>query len=335
MVTVLELGLADLAGTRFAASPLSETVKAVLLLGHPRRAPAVNRPWLAWARAQLARAPLRMPQVWPLLNNGLGFYPEFLVPAPAGPRPSIEDELARLRATPADAVRASLRRVFEHEPWPLSATELDEDPPGALLAVAAELSAFHERLIAPHWERIRVVLDADITYRAGQLARGGARALFADLHPELTWSDGLLTINDSRTEVVQVQLGPDGIVLMPSVFNWPLVSTGLATSTQTGLLYPARGAATVWRTLSDQRISRLAATTELIGVTRARLLDTLRSPATTSALARQFAVTPGAVSQHLAALYHGGLLTRQRSGREVLYQTSDLGLALLGVTEVE
>lgn len=56
--------------------------------------------------------------------------------------------------------------------------------------------------------------------------------------------------------------------------------------------------------------------------------------ATTSALARQFAVTPGAVSQHLAALYRARLLTRQRSGRALLYQTSDLGLALLGVTEV-
>jgi DNA-binding transcriptional ArsR family regulator len=335
MATVLELGLADLAGTRFAASPLSETVKAVLLLGSPGRAPALNRPWLDWARAQLARAPLRMPQTWPLLNNGLDFYPEFLLPAPAGQRPSIEDELARLRATPDDAVRASLRRVFADGPWPPSATELDEDPPGTLLTIAAELGAFHQRLIAPHWERIRTVLDADIAYRAGQLAGGGARALFAGLHPELTWSDGLLTIDDGNKEVLRARLGPGGIVLMPSVFNWPLVSTGLATSSQTGLTYPARGVATVWRALSEQRTSQLAPTAELIGVTRARLLDTLRSPASTSALARQFAVTPGAVSQHLAALYRGGLLTRQRTGREVLYQTSDLGLALLGASEVK
>jgi DNA-binding transcriptional ArsR family regulator len=334
MATVLELGLADLAGTRFAASPLSETVKAVLLLGDPGRAP-VNRPWLDWVRVQLARAPLRMPRLWPLLNNGLDFHPEFLVPTLAGQRPSIDDELARLRATPDEAVRASLRRVFGDGPWPASATELDEDPPGALPAIAAELGEFHQRLIAPHWERIRAVLDADIAYRAGQLAGGGARALFADLHPELTWSGGLLTIDDGHKEVLRAQLGPDGIVLMPSVFNWPLVSTGLATSSQTALVYPARGVATVWQTLSDQRTSQFAATAELIGATRARLLDALRSPATTSALARQFAVTPGAVSQHLAALHRGRLLTRQRSGREVLYQASDLGLALLGVTEAE
>ena len=144
-----------------------------------------------------------------------------------------------------------------------------------MLAIAAELGAFHHRLIAPHWERIRAVLDADIAYRAGQLAGRGARALFADLHPELTWSDGRLIIDDGQEQVLQVELGPDGIVLMPSVFNWPLVSTGLATSSQTGLIYPARGVATVWRVLSGQRASQLAATEELIGVTRARFIEIL------------------------------------------------------------
>jgi hypothetical protein len=127
-----------------------------------------------------------MPRLWPLVNNGLDVYPEFLAPAPARQRPSIEDGLARLRATPGDAVRASLGRVFGDGPWPQCATALDEDPAGGLLLIAAELGAFHQRLIAPHWERIRTVLDADIAYRTGQLADGGERALFADLHPWLT-----------------------------------------------------------------------------------------------------------------------------------------------------
>jgi DNA-binding MarR family transcriptional regulator len=58
----------------------------------------------------------------------------------------------------------------------------------------------------------------------------------------------------------------------------------------------------------------------------------LRSPATTTALARQLGVTPSAVSQHLAALHRRGLIERQRSGRSVLYATTDLGLALLGAS---
>jgi DNA-binding transcriptional ArsR family regulator len=68
----------------------------------------------------------------------------------------------------------------------------------------------------------------------------------------------------------------------------------------------------------------------LLGTPRARLLGALRSPATTSALARRLGVTPSAVSQHPTVLHRGELVDRQRSGRTVLYQASALGLALLG-----
>ena len=327
MLLVLELDVADLAGTRFAISPLSETTKAILLLARPSP-PAVNLPWLRWARAQLARRPLRMPRAWPLIVNGLSTYPEFLVPAPSVRAPELDAELARLCATPAEPVRASLRRVFEDHPWPDSATELFERPAESLAEIAAELADCHDRLVRPHWERIRPVLEADIAYRAGLLAGGGARSLFSDLHPDLRWTEGTLTLThtDEGPSPCRVMLGPDGVVLMPSVFNWPLVSVSRATSTQTTLLYPARGTATVWEggvTAAPDAIE------ELLGPARARLLGALRSPATTSALALRFGVTPSAISQHLAVLHRSGLVDRERSGRRVLYQASELGLALL------
>jgi DNA-binding transcriptional ArsR family regulator len=328
MTHLLELGVADLAGTRFATSPLSETVRAVLLLAEPGRA-SVNRPWLDWARSRLDESPLRLARTWPLVVNGMDWFPEFMVPAPAGQRPSFGEELAHFRATSDEAVRGSLGRVFENQRWPDSAKDLYADPAASLTEIAAELECCYERLVAPHWERIQSVLDADIAYRTGLLARGGATALFGDMHPDLHWSAGLLSISDKNDEVFRAQLGPDGIVLTPSVFNWPNISSSLATSTQTLVCYPARGAATVWHTLSGALPTGSSALSELIGVTRARMLDTLRSPATTSALARQLAVTPGAVSQHLAVLHRNGLLTKQRSGRSVLYQTSELGLTLL------
>ena len=96
----------------------------------------------------------------------------------------------------------AVRRVFGEGLWPESATRLFGRPRESLAELAAELADCHDRLIAPHWERIRSVLGA------------------------------------------------------------------------------------------------------------------LRSPATTSALARRFGVTPGAVSQHLAVLRRSGLVDRQRSGRD-------------------
>jgi DNA-binding transcriptional ArsR family regulator len=338
MLLVLELDVADLAATRFAISPLSETVRAVQLLGD-RETPALNAPWARWARSELGWRPLRLRRLWPLIVNGLPTYPEFLVPAPEVRMPGFAAELARLRATPATSVRASLHRVWEGHPWPESARELAARPRESLAELAAELGECHDRLIAPHWERIRPVLEADIAYRAGLLADGGARSLFSDLHPDLRWSGGTLTLTDTDQgpPVFKIMLGPDGVVLMPSVFNWPLVSLSRATSTQTIMLYPARGAATVWEggawagsAWAGEGGGREEAAEALLGAPRVRLLAALRSPATTTALARRLGVTPSAVSQHLAVLHRGGLVDKRRSGRAVLYQTTALGLALLG-----
>ena len=332
MTLVISLDVAELAATRFAASPLCETIRAVQLLAAPQPHP-VNRPWLDWARQQLDQRPLRAPRLWPLVVNGLPNYPEFLLPAPATQWPLFTDELARLAATAAEPVRASLCRVFGEGPWPDSARELFERPRKSLREITAELAECHERLIAPHWERIRAVLDADIAYRTGVLASGGARHLFADMHPDLNWAAGSLTLSDTDADAdhsaIHVQKGPDGVVLIPCVFAWPEVSASRVTSTQTVLLYPARGAANVWSRLGDDGISGTPAE-HLLGAARARLLSTLRSPATTTTLARQLGVTPSAVSQHLAFLHRGQLVQRQRRGRAVLYQTSELGLALLG-----
>jgi DNA-binding transcriptional ArsR family regulator len=178
------------------------------------------------------------------------------------------------------------------------------------------------------------VLEADIAYRGGMLAGGGARSLFGDLHRDLSWSAGVLTMRDAEVGLADggIELGPDGLVLVPSVFIWPEWSVSKATSTQTTLLYPARGAATVWEAAGlgvANMGSDLGAVESLLGVPRARLLGALRSPATTSALALRFGVTASAVSQHLAVLHRGGLVDRQRSGRMVLYQVSELGLGLL------
>ena len=333
MLIVVELDVADLAATRFAMSPLSETLRALPLLARPGRS-SLNLPWVRWARAELERRPLRLPRVWPLIVSDRPFWPEFLFPAPAGKSPGIREELARVCATPAEAVHASLPRVFGDGPWPDSATDLFKRPEEALAEIATELAECHDRLIAPHWERMRSVFEADVAYRAGMLASGGARSLFADLHPGVRWSAGRLFLSDSETGEPdgQVALGPDGLVLMPSLFVWPGWSVRRATSTQTTLEYPARGAATVWQAGlgADEPVAAdREALALLLGEPRARLLEALCSPATTTALARRLGVTPSAVSQHLAILHRSGLVDRQRSGRTVLYQVSELGLALL------
>ncbi|MFG6193346.1 ArsR/SmtB family transcription factor [Nonomuraea sp. JJY05] len=311
---------------RFAISPLSETVSGLQQLGDRDRNP-LNLRWPRWAADELARHPLDLSHTWPLLVSDRPNWPEFLVPAPAGAGTSIEDDLAALQRTPASQVRISLRRVFGDEP-PAPVVALAERPAEGLRAIAAELRAAHDRLIAPHWSRIRAVLDADVIHRARQMAAGGAERLFADLHPDLHWRDGQLKLGGARWRAERVvDRGPGGLVLMPVVVGSPYVLIKKRTSTQTTVRYPARGVGALW-TAGTQAPAGSAV--RLLGRARAELLEALRSPATTTDLARALGITPSAVSQHLRVLRESGLVARERSGRSVLYMTTALGTSLGG-----
>lgn len=321
MALTIDLDVAELAATRFAISPLSETVACLQQLGgRERQASAL--PWLRWAEDELARAPLDLPWTWPLIVNDRPGWPEFLVPAPRGAGPSIEDDLAALRRTTARQVRRSLGRVFGTELRGTTA-ELAERPSEGVQAIADELREAHDRLIAPHWPRIRAVLDADVAHRARVLATGGAAQLFDGLHPDLRWRDGGLLLTGDRP----VHRGPGGLVLIPVVLGSPHVLVKRSTSTQTTIRYPARGRGALWTAGTQPPAD---GTVRLLGRARAGLLEALRSPATTTELARALGVTPSAVSQHLAVLRENGLVDRERSGRRVLYLTTALGTSLLG-----
>lgn len=333
MRQTISLGVDDLAATRFAVSPLAETVFALQLL-RTGAADPVNRPWLRWARHDLSRHPLPLPLLWPLLGDGQRSRPEFLTPAPSGHALSLDEEIERMRATPPSHVRSSLERIFGCQgsaPWPGSACELAVRPGQTLSLIAGELTAAHDRLIAPHWDRMRPVLDADIAYRGGVMARGGPATLFAGLHPGVRWANGKVTVRRNRRGPREPHVTPGpvgGLVLVPSVLIWPDTTVKWYSSSQTTLRYPARGTGAVWEHILPTNADRLALR-DLLGTPKARLLEALRCPASTAALARSLNVSPSAVSQHLAVLGRCGLVNRTRSGREVLYQTSDLGLALL------
>lgn len=327
MALTVELGVDELAGTRFAVSPLSETVAALQqLAGHDRQ--AVHERWLRWARDELAAAPLALPLTWPLLFGAGPGWPEFLVPAPAGPDGSIDDDLAALRRTPPDNVRVRLRRRFGDTP-PGAVADLVARPEQGLAALAAELRAAHDRLVGPHWPRLHAVLEADIAHRARRLARGGAAALFADLHPDLSWHDGRLRLGGDRwREDSTVDRGPGGLVLMPVALGSAYVLIKRRTSTQTTVRYPARGVGALWSVRLGA--APAGATVRLLGRARAELLDALRSPASTTDLARALGVTPSAVGQHLRVLRENRLVAGERHGRAVLYRVTTLGAALAG-----
>jgi DNA-binding transcriptional ArsR family regulator len=68
----------------------------------------------------------------------------------------------------------------------------------------------------------------------------------------------------------------------------------------------------------------------LVGRTRAELLRVLAEPATTTWLSARFRMSLGGIGGHLAVLRESGLVTRERSGRSVLYRRTAVGDVLVG-----
>jgi DNA-binding transcriptional ArsR family regulator len=314
------LGVDDLADTRFAVSPVHETLFSLRVLQDP----GLSALHLPWRRDTLARLGGLDAGLLMSLVARRRTIPDFLTPNPAEFAPDFTDELAAVRAVPAARVRHDL--LLAHAPDPLPPALHDAANSGDTRVAALRdticdlLQQYWELAVKPIWPQVQLVAEADMTYRARRLAVGGARLLFADMHPNLRWRDGALHI-DQMISSHQVAAAGRGLLLMPSVFAHkpaPPVAPDEAPS----LVYPCRGTATLWAPAPVTTPRALAA---LLGLPRARLVILLEEPLPTVELARRLRVTPSAVSQHLRVLHAAGLVTRARDGRQVLYRRSPLG----------
>ncbi|MFD7630082.1 helix-turn-helix domain-containing protein [Streptomyces sp. NPDC059851] len=347
-----ELGVEDLADTRFAVSPLSETVLSLRIL----RDPGVSALHLPWRRSVLGRlGALDTGLLMSLVAERLTL-PDFLTPRPAAFEPAFAEELAVVRRTPPELVRRDLLAAHAPDPLPevlraavhAPAARGDARVTALRDRICELLHQYWEIAVQPVWPQIRMVAEADMTYRARRLARGGARLLFEDMHPQLCWEDdgsrGVLRIHRTIGGY-QAQASGRGLLLVPCVFaHKPAPPVGPEEAPS--LLYPSRGVATLWApapaasqapgpghahasgpfpAVGSAGPGAAPALVPLLGAPRARLLGLLGEPLATVELARRLRVTPSAVSQHLRVLYAAGLLTRARQGRQVLYRRSTLG----------
>ncbi|MGA5816600.1 DUF5937 family protein [Kitasatospora sp. NPDC094028] len=321
MAVEIRLSAAEVARVRFAVSPLAETVLGVRAAlgvgGHD-----VHRPWVRAARPVLA-GEAELPLLRALVE---GCLPSFLFPVPDRRLPSFGEELAGLRASDPGYVAAECAAA-------LGARARELPPPEALLArVADALERCHGELVAPHWARMRAVLEADLGRRAVALVDGGVEGLFAHLHADVVWREGELLVHGRRrTDAVwTVEAGGHGLVLLPSVFGWPDVVVDYSPRAAASIRYPAAGVGLLW----EQPRASCAGLAAVLGRTRAALLALLGEPLSTPQLADRLGVTPGAVSQHLGALRGAGLVTTRRSGRTALHLRTRTGAALAGGAEV-
>jgi biotin operon repressor len=303
----------DLAGVRFAVSPLNEMVLSLRAWRDPGRYP-LNLRWLH--QLQEVRGSLDEQMLLALTNTRL-WTPDFLNPRPYSPLTRIDDELAQLAGTEPGVVRRGLREVHAtgELPGPLrgSATRV-------LTRIVTALTDYWRLCFEPHWPRMRALLEGDLTYRGRQIARHGLAEMFAGLSPTVRLVDNVVDVQ-LRSKLDYHRATDGDLTLVPSL--WTVnASTPISPDEPPLILYPARGIATLWE---PQALPAPDALAGLLGATRAGLLVQLATPASSTELAVRLGVTTTAVNQHLRALHAGGLLVSARHGRSVLYRRSDLG----------
>ncbi|MGW4945887.1 hypothetical protein ACWEOZ_30390 [Actinoplanes sp. NPDC004185] len=168
-MVAIGLSAGAVARIRFAVSCLWEVVAAVRVLRDPG-SHAVHLPWVR--RVVVPRETL----LWELVPREPAYLPDFLTPPPAGLTPELGAELARLRATPAAAVREHLD-LYGHRPP--AVRELYADPATGLARLCTDIKAFWHTAVAPDWPRIQLLLDGEIRSwptRPGASPRCGSHA---------------------------------------------------------------------------------------------------------------------------------------------------------------
>ncbi|RKE18374.1 DUF5937 family protein [Streptomyces sp. TLI_171] len=319
---VWEFSAQDLARTRFARSPLCELTTSVEVLKDPGRS-AVHLPWIRQARRRLEGVGWELLSA--LVRLPTAYIPDFLTPVPVLGSPTLDEQLAELTALDPAAVRRDLAPLGGELPPPVA--ELARDPEAGTARLAAELRAYWQATIAPHWPRVERLVDGEVLYRARQLAERGPAGLFADLHPQVSWERDLLRIGHRWVDAHRRLDGERGLVLVPTVFAWPGVFSQTNPPWQPGLIYPPRGVATLWEAAAPAVPEGLA---RVLGRARARLLAELDAPATTTELAARTGLSAATVSHHLSALHDAGLAARHRTGRTVLYRRTAAAELLCG-----
>ncbi|MGH8794519.1 MAG: ArsR family transcriptional regulator, partial [Stackebrandtia sp.] len=139
--------------------------------------------------------------------------PAFIAPPPAVTAPELSTELAAMRTTPHQAVRAGLDMLAGPRSARLSAFYDDSDR--ALAYLSEVIADYWNVALAPYWPRLKTLCDGDILHRARLLADGGVARLFADLHPGVFWRDDRLLVEQRHADRTD-DLRGRGLLLTPS-----------------------------------------------------------------------------------------------------------------------
>lgn len=302
----------DLLRTRFAShpAPLIELGHALAAL-HRRDLALAS--WRRQAAAGFPRAARPLLELIPASATG----PMFLDPVST----SLAEGLDLVQQAPARLVTAELQRVSgprRPPPWMQMLAERDTET-WRDLDRTLRLAYWH--LLGSSWARVWSGFRAELSWRGRLIAEHGVAAALSALHPAISWSGTVLQIATPRE--LDFYPGGAGITLLPSLLWTGRPMVGHHPDGSTVIVYPALTPLP----LIDEAPSDPVG--ELLGHTRAAVLNLTRRERTTTELATELGVSAATVSGHTRRLREAGLIVTARAGKAVLHSITPLGDRLL------
>ncbi len=309
-----------LASSGFGISPKAEVVAALGALIQPRS--PEQRAFSAAHRAAFAQWLTDHPIAGDLVRASFrqssfgvpGWIADYLVDPAEIPEPTFEHEIALIGELTDDDIRGDLS---ETTGAPLAPRLL---APG-LREVAVEVVRWlWTHTLETDWPRRERILRADIVARTAQLAWHGWAAVLRDLGRDREWDgDGHRRIN--RYDLPSRTLSPQArLMFVPTHDDGSWVGWRGA---RYALYYPVAGR------LASVGVAGARGLEALLGSNRATVLVLLDVPRSTSQIGALSGLALASVSGHLRILLESGVVTRRRSGREVLYWRTALGDTLV------
>jgi len=272
-----------------------------------------------------------------------GYLPAFLEAGITGPDSSFEEEIALIRAVPAQdlvpelvltlldwrrdsdlgdpAVQRLAAAAAGDQPAAARLRQIFTDPERVRDQMLTVLSDYWQACFAVEFERLEPGLHQAMEDAARHLAAAGPLGLLGRLIPEIVLEPASSSIVIPRSHHHEVAIGEHGgITLVPSVYAWPHVRVNCDHPPwPLTLIYPADP---LIRPLAppltaDELSRQLRA---IAARPRLELLHLVTAePRSTQELARLTQLSQAAVSGHLQTLHDAGLLSRSREGYYVLY----------------
>ncbi|MFJ9242744.1 ArsR/SmtB family transcription factor [Streptomyces sp. NPDC101776] len=321
----IDFGTDDLSRLRVATGSdfMWEVVLSLHLLQN-RHAALVFDPWRRQVREDLGRAGLiRTTRALIEVNPCASYFPDFLTPGRGTSDP--DTGLDAVLSTPRSRLRYELARLYPDRPMPSAARRLAEGGSETLRRLGTAVRAYHEVAVAPYRTVIDRAVGTDLARRADSALAAGAEGLLGSYQPDLlAWRDGRVECGYPFDRGLELNGRP--LTLIPSFFcvRQPVALTARELSPV--LVYPlalAPGCLTVAEPGCAPGLHRL------LGPTRARVLELLGRPMSTSGIAAALHLSPANASRHATVLREAGLVGSFRDGHRMLHRRTGLGEALL------